>query len=878
MKVFLTLEAIDRASRVINAVGSSVEKLAALQDRINSAKDRARADFFDKAAGVTASVAPLIKANKVFAEFEDKLTDVGLKGELAGKKLMDFGLEMIALSPKVNKTATDLLTGVDKLVEGGMKFDAARAIIGPIAKTSVATKAEMDDLSKTAVTLVNNLQVIPKEIQRSLDVMAQSGKEGQFELKAMAQYFPRLGAQYAAMGQTGVKAVADLAAALQVIRGQTGKDETAVVALEDVLNKITLGPAKKKFEEAGIDIVDVMNKAQKAGTVIETMVEMLNKLTKNDPGKLNEVFSDKQALAGARALVQQFDKFIEIRKKALGATGVNEADFATRMGLQVEKMTALKVAMDNFWLALGQVVAPVVGAVVTKMTEWLNALTGIIQAHPELTKWVLGAAVAFTALFAALAAIKLGALIFLSGLSAVARVLMVVMAPLRVVWSLFAGIASGIASGVAAMGGWAAVAGGIAARFAVLGRFLAAPFMLAGRAVMMLGAALLATPVGWVVAAIAAIAGAAYLIYQHWGAIGLWLANLWETIKVGAQAAWAGFVAWVASIGSSIAEAFSSAWLAVTSAASGAWNGVIDALKSGWTAASTAIGSMSDSLLAPLQAAWGKVTGWFAALTWPELPKFEIFDKIGAAFDSFLAKIEAGWNKLTGLFANMKLPSISMPSWLGGSGPGESEVKATDASARAARASVEAIAPAAQAAMASATAAVSSVSFYSQGVAMMETLAAGIRAGSASAVSAVNSTVQQIRDHLPHSPAKTGPLSDLDRVQFSQTLASAIDAGAPRAIAAARAVAAGLAATVPVSAAAPGFAVAGATLPASGGAGGAGGAGAGAPAVHVNFSVNLTGGAGADLKAELERALPGLAYQLTEIVKRELDRRDRVSH
>jgi hypothetical protein len=39
---------------------------------------------------------------------------------------------------------------------------------------------------------------------------------------------------------------------------------------------------------------------------------------------------------------------------------------------------------------------------------------------------------------------------------------------------------------------------------------------------------------------------------------------------------------------------------------------------------------------------------------------------------------------------------------------------------------------------------------------------------------AINKHAQIIRDHLPHSPAKTGPLKDLHKVKISETIASAI--------------------------------------------------------------------------------------------------------
>lgn len=52
------------------------------------------------------------------------------------------------------------------------------------------------------------------------------------------------------------------------------------------------------------------------------------------------------------------------------------------------------------------------------------------------------------------------------------------------------------------------------------------------------GAAMAATPIGWIIGGIAAVAGAAYLIYKHWEPIKAFLGNLWDTVVDLAQAAW----------------------------------------------------------------------------------------------------------------------------------------------------------------------------------------------------------------------------------------------------------------------------------------------------------------------------------------------------
>lgn len=70
----------------------------------------------------------------------------------------------------------------------------------------------------------------------------------------------------------------------------------------------------------------------------------------------------------------------------------------------------------------------------------------------------------------------------------------------------------------------------------------------------------------------------------------------------------------------------------------------------------------------------------------------------------------------------------------------------------------------------------SNMSFYKHGAALMNTLAAGIRARSQAVVSEVQKVTQAMRDHLPSSPAKIGPLSDIHKLRFDETIAASIRA------------------------------------------------------------------------------------------------------
>jgi TP901 family phage tail tape measure protein len=922
MRVELILEAIDRASAPIQKVHGAMDGLGKVQfataaatgargaqalahaDRMAAAaaqRDQARGAIVDAIATAASVAAPITKAVQQFNAYEDILNEIGLKSNATGKELAAFGERVRAQSKAVNMASTDMLTGIDKLAAGGVSMKQAEEAFPALARASVATKASMDDLSKTAVSLINNLKVDPGSVTRALDAMAQAGKDGQFELKDMAQFFPKLGAQYAAMGQTGQKAVVDLSAALQVMRKNVGTPGEAVTNLQDLLNKVTLKPAEKAFKEAGIDIQKVMEKARKEGTVFESIFDALNKATGGDTSKLQSIFSDKQALAGAQALMQHYQEFLKMREAAQGASGVVDRDFATRMGLGVEKTRAFTVAMSELGVTVGQALAPMVGAKMDALTKMVWQLQAWAKANPELVASIAQVATAvagFLVVMAvakfAFAILKWGVLSALTPLRLLGRVMGLLLSPVRFLIGLFGGMATALSAAAAAAGGWGVL-------LAALGRslvsLLISPLMLAARAFAFLGAAMMATPVGWIVAALAAIAGAAYLIYRNWDRIVPFMQGVWNGIVAGLGNAWSAITAWASKLGQSILTGLQSGWTSVT-----AWFASLS-----WPelpSFTALIGDVFAPIVTALTAGWRKIADWFSSLTWPPLPSIpdplvgiravlepvlawvtdwggRLFGAFEGAFTRIGTFIEGAGARLSGVIGSVTSGLSKVSDMI--FGPSQASVAATKQEIAAVQAAIAAIAPAAQAAVQQASAILAGANFHSHGVAMMATLAQGIRAGAAQAVAAATETVQKIRNLLPHSPAKEGPLSDLHRVKFGQTLAGAIQLGTPAAVAAAAGMAAGLMAAVPTSMAAPAVQQAMMAKP-SAGAGGSGGAGetgdrsSGPITVNLTLSPSFAGGGGSEFVDQLRTALPDVAHELAEALRTELDRRDRVKH
>ncbi|WP_395829787.1 hypothetical protein [Elstera sp.] len=107
--------------------------------------------------------------------------------------------------------------------------------------------------------------------------------------------------------------------------------------------------------------------------------------------------------------------------------------------------------------------------------------------------------------------------------------------------------------------------------------------------ILSVGAALLATPIGWILAAIAALAAAVYLIIDNWSELSAFFGRLWGGIKD----LFGGLVDWFADIGGRWMGAL---WGGIKSVWAGLWGWITDA-----------VGSVIDLLAMPIRAVAGLI-------------------------------------------------------------------------------------------------------------------------------------------------------------------------------------------------------------------------------------------------------------------------------
>lgn len=497
------------ANRELEEQLRRTERLAARQRRIAAARER-----FDRIQGVAGNIAGagagalgggvalgagIWQGVKAAQTFESVMTDIAQKADLSRVQAARMGKELLGAARAANQMPEDLQAGVDVLSGFGLDPRKAVAMMQPIGRAATAYKAEIADLSAAAFAANDNLKVPVAQTARVIDVMAAAGKAGAFEIKDMAGAFPSLTAGYQALGQTGVGAVADLAAALQIARKGAGDSATAANNVANLIQKISSPATVKSFAKVGIALPAALKKAYRDGkTPLEAIAELAQKATGGDLSKLGNLFEDAQVLGALRPLIQNLKEYRRIRTQATAAKGVTDTDFAERMKDSAEQTKALTINAKILGVNLGTLLLPAVNAVTTKLAAMTGWLANAADRHPLLAK---------------------GAALAAAGLA----VLMVTFGVLAIGAAAILGPIAMANAGLVAMG----VAGGAAS----IGLFPIIAIVAA------------------VVAGIAVLAGAAYLIYQHWGAVSTFFGTLWAGVKSAFASAGAFIVAWGPRVG-----------------------------------------------------------------------------------------------------------------------------------------------------------------------------------------------------------------------------------------------------------------------------------------------------------------------------------------
>lgn len=548
-----TLAALNRD---YEKVGRTIDQLKRKQDKLTASIARGevlksqRADLrgqFMETAGTGAALgAPLALAGRTAMEFKDRTNDIAITGGFSADEEAQLSNTLRASALKWNQTQMDMAAGAQVLIAGGISNVQELAAYAPVmAKAATATRASMDDLGAVAIALNDNLKIGASGLERSMNMLAFAGKSGQFELADMARWLPQLTPQFAALGVTGEKAVAEIGASLQIARRGAGTNDEAANNFKNFLSKLTAKDTLKSFKDAGIDLqTSMQNLVAKGLTPVQAMLEVVthyvgskgpaaaNEFKKamalkddaesqaamarlSEAYKLGDLFADQQVLSFLRPALANRADLASIQQGSVDAAdkGGLDADWKKRMESPKEQFKALTNNLSELGITVGSVLLPALVDVTQAAIPVVQRFATWAGENPELIKGIVGLVGGLLAGKLAFIGVAYGANLVISPFVAIATTITGLSAKLsllKVMWQV--------------------------------GKFT--PFIsgvrLAGQAVLWLGRALMLNPIGLLITAIAI---GAYLIYRYWEPIKGFFSGLWDEVRAGFNGGLSGIAA-----------------------------------------------------------------------------------------------------------------------------------------------------------------------------------------------------------------------------------------------------------------------------------------------------------------------------------------------
>ena len=364
------------------------------------------------AIGGAALLVPLAVAAKAGADFSSQMVDIQQKANLSDAATAKMRNNIIDASRASAQMPDEIATSVESLAGLGMDPQQAAKLALPMGRFMTAFKAQGADTAASLYAGIETLNIPLSQSQKFLDMMAEGGNQGAFEVKDMAAAMPGLTAQMKKLGQTGQSAGAELVAMLQIVRGSTGTSAEAATASSDLLSKLTAPATMNAFKKAGIDAFGAIEKGLKNNiSPLETMIALTNQATGGDDKKLGMFFADKEANRAMTALMQNYDKFGQMKKDIAAADGVTDQAFEQRMANDITKqMDALKSAGAGIFLEVAPVLTPAITALTGAITPLVASLADWARENPGLAKTILMTVAGFGA-----ARVALGGLQFAFG-------------------------------------------------------------------------------------------------------------------------------------------------------------------------------------------------------------------------------------------------------------------------------------------------------------------------------------------------------------------------------------------------------------------------------------------------------------------------------
>ncbi len=529
-RIDATAQSITRQTAALKAKGDQQRRLAAIQEQQSKAAMRSAATmgagFGGLAAGRMAggAFADFMKGG---VDFDATMSKVQALARLQkdSPQLAMLRQQAKDLGDSTMFSATEAAQGQAFLAMAGFKPEAIKAAMPGMLDMAKAGDMEIGRTADISSNILSAFGIDPSKMGNVADILTKTLTTSNVNLEMLGDTMSYVGPVARAAG-VDLETTAAMAGLLGNVGIQGDKAGTAMRAMLLRLSAPTKGAAKQ-LKSLGVSTKDSLGNIKPIVPLLAEIAAKTEKLGSADRmAALKEIFGEEPAAAMTEIVSQAGSKgimsYLKVVSDNQNAAAATAKTMADNMRGSLDELFS---AWDTVGINVNETNGSWMRDTVDRLTDITRSVGGWVKENPALVKTLTMLAVVLAGAMTAF-----GVLAITLGLI-VGKVMLV----------RFALQALGVQGGLLAL---------------VL-RGLGAALRFAGTAAAGLLRLLVANPI---VAAVAAIAVAAYLIYRHWGAISGFFAGLWQRVQAGAASAWEG-----------VAGVIEAAWLALLATARSVW-------------------------------------------------------------------------------------------------------------------------------------------------------------------------------------------------------------------------------------------------------------------------------------------------------------------
>lgn len=433
---------VGRLEKAYRSMGQTANK-AELKARGHQQLDAGKNGMKSTVGAAVVGVGMLAVPTKVSADFGAIVRDIAIKAGIANKpQEKEMSRKIIDTSRDTGMARNDVADVVNQLVGAGMELSKALEYAPVAAKFVVGQGASGVDTAKMINALGQNAKITdPKQMQQALEAIAYQGQAGSFEAADMAKWFPELLANMGSLGITGMDAVTQLGAMLQVQMKSAGGADEAANNLKNWMSKIGSGDTVKAYAKAGIDYKGSMQTGLQNGmSTLETsmalaqkyiqatdpkraaaMAEATAKISKeSDPEKAKammasleeslrtgDLFADMQVKAALSAYMQNKALYSQLKNDSREATGILDKNLSERREASSQKWAEMAQSMDDAMRSVGDALRPVTDTVAEALTKVTKGITSLSDSAPGVVTGIVAVGGGLVALKGLLSSFKI---------------------------------------------------------------------------------------------------------------------------------------------------------------------------------------------------------------------------------------------------------------------------------------------------------------------------------------------------------------------------------------------------------------------------------------------------------------------------------------